>query len=119
MFTVHRSGDVVEIYVAGDWPRDEYVRACAEAMAIPGCTGILFDLRGMTNAPGPGRGAVLAAEVPALLPRRRVAFLAQPNTTLYGVLRQITAMTKGDLQLFTDEETARAWLAGRAPNPES
>ena len=112
MFDLHRTGNVVEVRVVGEWPRDEYLLACAEAAAIPDVRSVLFDLREMTNVPAPGRGAILANEMPYLLPQRRVAFVVRPNTALYGVVRQITALTKDDLQLFDDRDSALRWLMG-------
>ena len=110
MFELHRSENLVEVRVVGEFPRAEGLRACAEAAAVPNVVGVLFDLREMTNAPGPGRGPMLADEIPLLLPGLRVAFVVQPNSVLYGVVRQITTLTKGDLQLFDDRHIALAWL---------
>jgi hypothetical protein len=118
MFELHRFDNLVEVRVVGELSRAEGLRACAEAAAIPNVVGVLFDLREMTNVPGPGRGPRLADELPLLLPGRRVAFVVRPNTVLYGVVRQITMLTKGDLQLFDDRHIAVAWLMeapGAAP----
>jgi hypothetical protein len=110
MFELHRSDNLVEVRVVGELPRAEGIRACAEAAAVPNVVGVLFDLREMTNAPGPGRGPMLADEIPLLLPGLRVAFVVRPNTVLYGVVRQITTLTKADLHMFDDRHIALAWL---------
>ena len=110
MFDLRLTGSVVEVRVTGEWPREEYLRACAEAAAVPHVRGVLFDLREMTNVPAPGRGAILAHEVPLLLPQRQVAFVVRLNTALYGVVRQITTLTQGELRLFHDRDSALEWL---------
>jgi hypothetical protein len=119
MFEIHRVGEVIEVRVVGEWTREDYLRACAEAVAMPSTSGVVFDLREMTNVPAPGRGAILAHEVPVLLPKRPVAFVVRPDTALYGVVRQITALTKGDIQCFDDLEPAIAWLMTAQRTAES
>jgi hypothetical protein len=110
MFELRHTRNVVEIHVTGDWPRDQGERALAEARAVPNATGVLLDMREMTNVPSPGRGPALAQELPTLLPGLRVAFVVRPDTALFGVVHQITTMTTAELRLFTDVDAARAWL---------
>ena len=110
MFELHHAGSVVEVHVVGEFPREEGLRACTEAAAMPDIVGVLFDLREMTNVPALGRGPRLADELPHLLPRRRIAFIARPGTALYGVVRQITILTKAEMRLFNDRHVALAWL---------
>ena len=111
MFEIVRNGDVIEVRVMGDFPRAEGLRACAEVRDLAYVSGVVLDLREMTNLPAPGRGEALAEEMPGLLPGLRVAGLARADTAFYGVVRQIVTLTKGDFQLFEDRDAALAWVS--------
>jgi len=52
----------------GDFPRAEGLRACAEVRDLAYESGVVLDLREMTNLPAPGRGEALAEEMSGLLP---------------------------------------------------
>ena len=114
MFELRRIDRIVEVRVEGVWPREEFLQACAAVRDDAAIAGVLFDLRAMTNVPAPGRGPALANELPQLLQGRNTAFVVALDTAVYGVVHQITAMSDSDIQMFTDRESALAWLAAKA-----
>lgn len=71
--------------------------------------GILLDVRAVSSVPPPGSGRSLAGQWLHLAGARPVAIVARGGAQ-YGLARQLSILSDGQIQPFETVDAARAWL---------
>jgi hypothetical protein len=71
---------------------------------------VLFDVRQETLLPPPGESGRFADGWRRLVPASLVALVAPPGGAAFGVIRQVSALTNGQAEAFSDPAEAEAWL---------
>ena len=86
--------------MTGEFRRAEGLRACAEMRDLPDVTGVLFDMREMTNVPAPGRAAAVANALPRLGKRGEAGSPMTRRRQVNDCRRiQVTVLSTADVQL--------------------
>jgi hypothetical protein len=114
-FSYDRVTGIGRITLTGPWPAGEghsrFVQELA-AMGAPQDAPTLIDVRGVESGTEPHYADLTYRVRDRSMPTAsRRAYLARPGTQ-YGVARMIKALTPTDvdLEVFTDEAEALAWL---------
>lgn len=81
-------------------------------------TAILLDVREALNEPPPGTAPRLADKWKSLAAGHAVAIVVG-TLAAYGVARQISILTDGQVMAFKDIDEALQWLPRRHPSPRS
>jgi hypothetical protein len=71
---------------------------------------VLFDIRLETTLPPPGESGRLADGWRRFVPGSSIAIVAPPGGAAYGVVRQVSARSNGQVEAFTEIRDAEAWL---------
>lgn len=112
-YEIDRSAGLVRVRSRGATDYAAWEKTMRTVVRDPGFspgTPVLLDVRDQTTLPPPGESARAAEGWRRLVPGSHVAIIAPPGGAAYGVVRQVSARSNGQVEAFTDPEEAVAWL---------
>ena len=112
---VYESGECPVFHVAavGRTNREEWLTTLHAIRRHPGFrqdAPLLLDVRRMESIPAPGRARNIADDLQLLIAHGSIAIVATEGTALYGVMRQVCAMSRDQAVTFATPEDALEWL---------
>ena len=117
-YEIDREAGVARLRHIGEWESSVWERAIHALVRDPGFSPgmpVLVDVREQTMLPPPGEGGRAADDWRRFAPGSPVAFVALLGGATYGVVRQVSARSNGQVEVFTDPAQAEAWLRSTRP----
>ena len=115
---IDREAGLARLRHRGEWESAAWEHAIQTLVRDPGFAPgmpVLVDVREQTTLPPPGEGGRAADDWRRFAPGSRVAFVAPLGGATYGVVRQVSARSNGQVEGFTDPAQAEAWLRSARP----
>lgn len=113
-YEIDDTAHIVRLRSMGEFDATAWERMMRTVMRDPAWSAgipILYDIRGETTLPPPGESARLTEAWRRLVPGSPVALVTLPGGAAYGVARQLSARSSGQIEAFTDPDEAEVWLA--------
>jgi hypothetical protein len=104
---------VFRVSAVGRTDREEWLETLRAIRQHPEFTAqapLLVDVRAMESLPAPGRARNIADDLQLLLAHGSIAIVANEGTALYGVMRQVCAMSRDQAVTFATPDEALDWL---------